>query len=301
MVHDRPQYETSRMQSCKLNVLKLYYYGTWPYRCCRNYHRARSGRAPIMVLYYHRVADDVSNNVTCPNRTFARQMSWLKANFEMVSLAEAQQRIRSGVNHRPCVSITFDDGYADNCRFALPLLVREQIPCTYFVSTRYVFGGMPFPHDLEQGLRFAPNTLAELKDMAAAGIEIGAHTRSHVDLGRVTDPARLLDEVTTAGEELQAALERPVRYFAFPYGQHENLNRAAFQTAYEAGYEGVCSAYGGFNLPGDDAFHIQRIHADPELIRLKNWLTGDPRKRQIARFEYENQPFHATEEAAERH
>ena len=66
----------------------------------------------------------------------------------MVSLAEAQRRLASGRNDRPCVSITFDDGYADNCDQALPLLIRERIPCTYFVTTRNVIDGKPFPHDV---------------------------------------------------------------------------------------------------------------------------------------------------------
>src|SRR5206468_851008 len=66
--------------------------------------------------------------------------------------------------------------------------------------------------------------------------------------------------------------------FAFPYGQHENLSAEAIRIAFEARYAGVCSAYGGYNFPGDDSFHLRRFHADCEFIRFKNWLTVDPRK-----------------------
>jgi hypothetical protein len=55
--------------------------------------------------------------------------------------------------------------------------------------------------------------------------------------------------------------------------------------ARDAGYRGVCSAYGGYNFPGDDAFHLQRIHGDAEMIRLKNWITMDPRKLTVPRFD----------------
>jgi hypothetical protein len=58
--------------------------------------------------------------------------------------------------------------------------------------------------------------------------------------------------------------------------------------AYDAGYEAVCSAYGGFNFPGDDAFHLQRIHGDADMIRLKNWTTVDPRKKRTRRYTYES-------------
>lgn len=268
-------------------LLHAWYGASLPYRAAWNRRAAAAGQAPIIVLFYHRVAEDQANSWTCSPEMFARQVHWLRQRFDMVSLAEAQRRIRAGFNERACVSITFDDGYAENCRFALPFLVRQQVPCTYFVATRHVFEGLPFPHDVAQGNRFPPNTLEQLREAASEGIEIGAHTRTHADLGSVDDPQRLHDEVITAGEELQAALGRPVRYFAFPYGQFANLHPAAFQLAFEAGYEGVCSAYGGFNFPGDDAFHLQRIHGDDDMLRLKNWVTVDPRKLGQARYCYE--------------
>jgi peptidoglycan/xylan/chitin deacetylase (PgdA/CDA1 family) len=196
----------------------------------------------------------------------------------MVSLAEAQQRMRSGENHRPSVSITFDDGYADNCRFALPLLECEKIPCTYFVASQHVLSGEPFPHDVALGRLARPNTRAEIRALANAGVEIGAHTRTHADLGLVWDADQLYEELVTSRSELQELTGWPVRYFAFPYGQHANLSQAAYRMAQDEGFAGVCSAYGGYNFPGDDPFHLQRIHADDDLLRLKNWVTFDPRK-----------------------
>ena len=113
--------------------------------------------------------------------------------------------------------------------------------------------------------------------MAEAGVEIGGHTRSHADAGRLTG-YDLPHEIAGCKRDLENAIDCKVRYFAFPYGLHRNLSSAAFRVAREAGYDGVCSAYGGYNFPGDDPFHLRRIHSDPELVRLKNWLTVDPRK-----------------------
>lgn len=259
-------------------LLELYYRGSLPLRRQHNRREAALGRAPSVILVYHRVADDNANLWTRPNRWFADEIRWLKDHFELVSFEEAQRRVRSTFNEHPCVSITFDDGYADNCHQALPLLIKEQIPCTYFVTTRPILEHVPFEHDLVMGNRLEPNTIDQLRDLAAAGIEIGAHTRTHADLGRITDPDVLYDEVVRAGEDLQAALGHPVRYFAFPFGQHRNMNAAAIHMAYEAGYEAVCSAYGGYNFPRDDAFHLQRIGVDGPPIRLKNWVTIDPVK-----------------------
>jgi peptidoglycan/xylan/chitin deacetylase (PgdA/CDA1 family) len=152
---------------------------------------------------------------------------------------------------------------------------------------RNVLEEEPFSHDLAMGHRFAPNTVEQLRAMAAAGVEIGAHAYTHADLGTIGNPRLLHYEVATAKEELQAAIGRPVRYFAFPYGQRANLSPAAFRLAREAGYAAVCSAYGGFNFPGDDPFHLQRIAVDDNMIRLKNWVTMDPRKLHTKRFLYE--------------
>jgi peptidoglycan/xylan/chitin deacetylase (PgdA/CDA1 family) len=279
------------MSPWKQTLLGMYYYGTLPCRWWSSALRSADGQAPVMVLFYHRIADDLPNEWTASNRTFARQMRWLKKRFDMVTLSEAQRRVRSGANTRPCVSVTFDDGYADNCQHALPLLVREQIPCTYFVASRHVLEGRPFEHDVALGRPLAPNTPQQIRELADAGIEIGAHTRHHADLGKIKNDVELYDELAGSKEDLESIAGRPVRYFAFPFGQRRNLNAAAFQLAKEVGFDGVCSAYGGYNFAGDDPFHLQRIHVDDDLIRLQNWVTVDSRKlKKTERYEYQSHP-----------
>lgn len=268
-------------------LLSTYYHATLPMRQYVAKKRREAGQAPVSILFYHRIADDTPNDWTMSCDMFSAQIAWLRANFDLISLAQAQERIRGGVNYRQAVCITFDDGYADNCRHAIPLLLKERIPCTYFVSSWFVKEQAPFPHDIGRGEPLRPNSIDELRSMAKAGIEIGAHTRTHVDLGQVHDLQQLQNEVVGSAHELEEMLETPIRYFAFPFGLHKNLNADAFRLAQQAGYAGVCSAYGGYNFPGDDPFHLQRIHADPEMLRLKNWLTVDPRKeRMVQRFDY---------------
>jgi peptidoglycan/xylan/chitin deacetylase (PgdA/CDA1 family) len=267
-------------------LLNLYYHATYPARTWNYWHAASHGRLPAIVLYWHRIADDGANPWTVSNATFVRQIRWLQKHFEFVSLDEAQRRMGCNGNSRPCVSVTFDDGYADNCRQAIPLLIQERIPCTYFATVQNVLSGEPFLHDLTMGHRLAPNTLEQLRAMADAGIEIGVHSYTHANLGTVVDQRSLHREIVVARERLQEALGRSTRYFAFPYGQWANLSQAAFDLAKATGYVGVCSAYGGFNFPGDDPFHLQRIPADNVMIRLKNWVMLDPRKLRTRRFEY---------------
>jgi peptidoglycan/xylan/chitin deacetylase (PgdA/CDA1 family) len=266
-------------------LIRMYYLASLPLRSRLSARRAAQGSAPITTLFYHRVADEHPHDWTIGADRFKAQIDWIRQRFEIISLLEAQQRIGSAANGTPAVCVTFDDGYADNSREAIPWLIDQGVPFTYFVATNHVLEGRPFEHDVRRGMPLAPNTPEQLREMAAAGVELGAHTRGHVDLATVADEQTLHHEIVGSKRDLEGIIGRPVRYFAFPYGLQRNLSQAAFRTAFAAGFWGVCSAYGGYNVPGDDPFHIHRIHGDPSWARFYNSLTIDPRKLQrVARF-----------------
>lgn len=244
---------------------------------------AEQGRAPVAILFYHRIADSHPNGWTLPVQDFQRQIEWIGERFDLVSLGEAQRRLESQNSRRPAVAITFDDGYGENCEAAVPLLLRHNVPFTYFVSTQIIKDQSAFPHDLEAGVRLRPNTITELRSMSDAGVEIGAHTRTHPDLGRSTDPDWLREEIVGSMEDLEAWIGRRPTSFAFPFGQIENMTPKAMAVARGAGIETICSAYGAYNLPGQVSeqhgpLHLRRIHADPEWARFLNWMTFDTRK-----------------------
>ncbi len=277
----------------RVDLMNIHRYLIHSYRICTLPWRRwmlsrlkRQGAVPVGILFYHRVGNDHLNPWTITNHRFVEQIDWLEKNFDLVSLAEAQKRIQSGANRRPTVSITFDDGYADNCIEALPMLIRRGIPVTYFVTTQNIIQQQPFPHDIDRQQPLETNSVEMLRSLSAAGIEIAAHTKTHPDLGAIQDHGRLYDEVIGGICQLEQAINKKVRYFAFPFGQHENLNEAVFQLCYDHGIKAVCSAYGGWNEIGGDSFHLHRFHGDPKIAYIKNWLTLDPRKRHVDRFSY---------------
>ncbi len=251
---------------------------TFPARRARLRRLSRQGTAPISVLFYHRVADDHPNSWTITRQQFRQHVQYCRDNLELISLDEVQRRIDACDSPRPAVSFTFDDGYADNCDFAFPLMIEHGVPCTYFVTTTHILQGKSFPHDVEAGVSLPVNTVAQLREAAEAGIEIGLHTRDHVDFSRVHDPQMVREEIMDAKDRLEQMIGHPVRYFAFPYGMPWQLTQQAIEAVHEAGLKGFCSAYGGYNLVGRDSFHIRRCHGDSQLARLKNWLSFDPAK-----------------------
>lgn len=65
-----------------------------------------------------------------------------EAGFELLSLDDASSRMRAAKNRdrRPFACFTFDDGYKDNVRNALPVLERHRAPFTVYIPTDYADG-----------------------------------------------------------------------------------------------------------------------------------------------------------------
>ena len=269
-------------------LIKTYRLATLPWRQASLARMTHDGTVPVQILFYHRVADEHPNPWTIGCSDFRKQIDWMQENFDLISLQEAQRRIRSG-NKRPALAITFDDGYSENSSFALPLLIERNIPVTYFVTTYHTTHDKPFPHDVKRDQPLAPNSIESIRALANAGVEIGGHTRTHIDLGKGWSSEKLYDEVIGATREMESMIGTSIHFFAFPFGQKENLDPRVFRLLRDHGFSGVCSAYGGVNEIGGDAFHLQRLHGDPDFERIKNWLTGDPRLRHVVRYQWQDE------------
>lgn len=238
----------------------------------------REGRAPCHVAFYHRVADSHPNGWTISRDGFKQHIDYFESRFDIVDLAEVQRRVDQADSAEPTVSITFDDGYAENCEFALPLLIQRNLPCTYFVSTKHILDQQPFGHDQTVGMALPVNTPKQIREFSDAGIEMGCHTRTHPDFSKVQDRSTVRDEILIGKQELEQITGREARYFAFPFGLPDQLTQVAIETVVEAGFKGFCSAFGAYNVIGRDSFHIRRFHGDPEMSRLKRWCAFDESK-----------------------
>lgn len=236
------------------------------------------GTYPATILFYHRVANVGQNAWTINHDNFKRHLDWIETNSKFASLEDIRQSQINGHRTVPMVGITFDDGYKENCDFAIPHLVERKIPCTYFVSTHFVETGDPFPHDLASGQSFRPNSISDIASMASNGITIGAHSHTHPDFGQEMSDHQLRTEIHDVRKKLQDWSQQPVNYFAFPFGLAKNITQRAIDYVFDAGFDCFVSAAGGHNWPGFDANHLQRVHGDPGMAAVANWLTLDPRK-----------------------
>ncbi len=93
-----------------------------------------------VVMYHGIIKDPLMVNEWCfvDEPSFRRQLAYLKKHFEIVSLSEAVECMRSGGIKRPTAVITFDDGYQNNYDVAFPILCEEGIPGTIFLATGFI-------------------------------------------------------------------------------------------------------------------------------------------------------------------
>ena len=132
--------------------------------------------ARLSILIYHRVlsqSDPLSPGED-DTESFDQQMSWLAAYFKIIPLHEAVQKLRQEKLLPRTACITFDDGYADNAKVALPILQKYGISATFFVSTGYLDGGRMWNDTIIELLRQAPGPMLDLSKMGLGRFEISS-------------------------------------------------------------------------------------------------------------------------------
>ena len=222
-----------------------------------------------MILLYHHVAPadrvpaagervrDEGWRFTHSPAAFAGQLAELRRrHYEFISLGQLLEEIHARGRERPdSVVVTFDDGWRDNYEFALPVLRRLGIAATFFVTTAHL---QPEGHD--------PNRmgLAELKHLVQAGFGIGAHSRSHPDLARIS-PEAAREEIAGSKADLESALGIAVDFFAYPGGA---FNATVARLTREAGYRAACSVLGPRTNDRRSLFWLYRDLLTPGMNTL---------------------------------
>lgn len=229
----------------------------------------------IPVLMYHAVsAHPAPATATLSVRPaeFAAQLALLRRDgFTPLRFADLGAALRgaSALPERPVV-LTFDDGYADFHREALPLLRGHGWPATVFVTTGWVAdaaadaAGMPLDRML---------TWSQIGEAAAAGIEIGAHSHSHPQLDQLPDAARRI-ELTTSRGLLEDRLGREVRSLAYPFGYSSARVRASVR---DAGYRQAAAVANVVVAPGADLLALPRltVRRSTDLATFRRMVHGE--------------------------
>ena len=216
-----------------------------------------------IVVAFHRVQDrEDSHGLSVDRDMFERHCRFFKRHFDVVPLRELVSRLEDGRRVDRMLAITFDDGYHDNFVNARPVLESLSLPATFFVVSQWIGTETWAWWDREQGVRHRWMTWNHVRVLNERGFDIGAHTRTHADLGCI-DGAAAHEEIAGGRREIERQIGRPVDLFAYPYGRATNISEANRALVRAAGFRCCCSCYGGLTPAGADPFRLHRIAVSP--------------------------------------
>ena len=117
----------------------------------------RNGLRHGIILSYHGVtaSPDDPHGLFLDPKVFAQQMSHLRTHYRPLSLTDLARHAQRGTLPPRAVALTFDDGYHDALTTVSPILLRNKIPATFFVTTSSLAAGQEHWWDLLARIFFA--------------------------------------------------------------------------------------------------------------------------------------------------
>ncbi|OGS20885.1 MAG: hypothetical protein A2252_00620 [Elusimicrobia bacterium RIFOXYA2_FULL_39_19] len=215
---------------------------------------ARDLSKKSFVLYYHNVDGYKSGlrSVYIQPFMFDLQMKYLKLRgYRTISFEEMIEALRQNVTPpKKTFVITFDDGYKNNFKRALPILNKYGFTATVFVAVNEI--GKTLAH--ERTYPEARMSSKEIKEISKYW-SIGSHTMNHKNVAslRYQD---LKYELCESKKSLEKLTEKKVNMFCYPMGRFDDDVK---NMAKKAGYIGACTTHSGLIIKRTDVYEIPRV------------------------------------------
>jgi peptidoglycan/xylan/chitin deacetylase (PgdA/CDA1 family) len=170
--------------------------------------------------------------------------------------ATSPRAAAAGTKGGGLVSLTFDDGWANQATAAGPIMKAANMPGTFYLISGYLGSGSYM-------------SVAQAWQLQAQGSEIGSHTVNHANLA-TADPATVTRELADSKKALEANFG-PVTSFAYPFGAFS----PQAQTAAAQYYTSARSTDGGNNVRGQYnrySLTIGYVLNTTPLSTVQEWL-----------------------------
>lgn len=229
---------------------------------------AVSSSAPVAVpiVVYHLVRPvrprdtPATKEYSVDPQVFDDEMQYVHdAGYSVVSFASLEDYFDDGTPLPPRpVIISFDDGYEDQYANALPELEKLHFNATFFIPTDYIGGRGRLTWD-------------QVRQIAAAGMTIGAHSRSHPDLAKIADVEVLWNEIYGSKRIIEYEIGTTTDEFAYPYGAYDPL---VVQLVKEAGYKSARGFSEGIIHASSSVYTLTTVMATDDESQFEARLAG---------------------------
>ncbi|MHA1113205.1 MAG: polysaccharide deacetylase family protein [Alphaproteobacteria bacterium] len=154
------------------------------------------------------------------------------------------------------LGITVDDAFLSVYREAWPRLRAAGLPFTVFVATDPIDGGLA-----------DYMSWAQLREMAAAGVTIGHHGKSHESFIDMTG-ARMRGEIDAAAARFETELGRRPVLFAYPFGEY---GRAVRDQVAARGFAAAFGQQSGALHAGLDRYLLPRFPLNESFGKVERF------------------------------
>ena len=203
---------------------------------------------PPPILMYHRIdvaspSDEISRDLTVTPAQLLQQLAYLKRRHVVaISMAQLEARMKHRKSLDDTVVLTFDDGYGDQYKYAVPILRRFGDSATFYIVT----GNLGRARHL---------TWAEIRTMARDGMDIAAHGVRHDDLSTMSATEQR-GQIVESIDVLQTTLHARIESYAYPSGR---FNRDTLDIVRRAGVPLAVTTDPVNIIPPESALQLPRL------------------------------------------
>jgi peptidoglycan/xylan/chitin deacetylase (PgdA/CDA1 family) len=203
---------------------------------------------PALILMYHNLAVKEADLACLPagHRPYVLDILTFQNQMETVAsegFPLCTVRDWGAPSHpQRTIVLTFDDGHVSNHDVAFPILLKNKLKATFFITAGLI------------GVQETMNW-AQIRTLHEAGMEIGSHTLTHRPPSTLTDE-ELRHELVKSRCILEDGLGAPVTSISSPTGF---FNPRMCAIAKESGYHALCFGRVGLAADAGDPFSLKRV------------------------------------------
>lgn len=151
-------------------------------------------RGKLSILIFHRVlpVHDPLMPDEIDAARFDQILTWVGNMFNVLPLSEAVERTFSDSLPPRALSITFDDGYADNAAVALPILQKHCMVATFFVATGFLDGKRMWNDTIIESVRRSQDDVLALDVQALGDVQVASTTEKREAISKLIGYAKYL-------------------------------------------------------------------------------------------------------------